>query len=688
MNAESVLAWTAAIFSALLAFSGVVRKRRSVASWFYFSGMIGLAAESILAVHPAVAPQSAVLAIRALLPTVWLCFSLTYSRGEHRDFFRKWLPAIFIVLLFPVALLVLFQMGLLQRYSQATKEWEWQSLGAVKALNGYLLLVAVLILMNLERTFRSAVGTMLWRIKFFLLGIGVIFGARIYTQSQVLIFSANTLALSSIETVALLIGSTLMTIGYFRSGFKEIDVYPSRAVLQTSLTVLLVGGYLFVVGVLAQVVARSGGAERFRLQAFLVLLGIVVLAVLLMSDRFRQSIQQLISRHFKRPRYDFRVIWTRFTQSTSAALDGPSLCAAAAELISQTFNVLSVTFWLFDEEKERLTFGASTAESVPAGNSTAANFMAGDSGLLAHRGPFDLERVKGDWAETLRTLSASQFRRGGNRICVPLQAGERWLGAAILADRVSGLPYTIEEFDLLKCIGDQVAGSLLNLSLTAKVMLGKELGAFQTISTFFVHDLKNAASTLSLMLENLPIHFDDPAFRADALRGIRDTADRIKQMIGRLSAVRRKLELRLIDVDVNALIDETLQHVPCKAGIEWVRELQPMPNLRADREQLGSVLTNLLLNACDAIGDCGRITLETEQRGKWAAVSVSDNGCGMAQAFMRDSLFRPFQTTKKKGLGIGMFQSKLIVDAHGGNIRVRSEPGKGTTFHVLLPLEH
>jgi putative PEP-CTERM system histidine kinase len=367
-------------------------------------------------------------------------------------------------------------------------------------------------------------------------------------------------------------------------------------------------------------------------------------------------------------------------------LEAPSLCAAVAELIAESFNVLSVTFWLYDEQKEKLTLGASTAQPIREADNSGVRFAAGEPTLLTFRGAFDLEEVKEHWAATLRDLSASQFRKSSNRICIPLLAGERWLGAIILADRVGGAPYTMEEFDLLNCIGDQVAASLLNVSLTAEIVLGKELAAFQAISAFFVHDLKNAASTLTLMLQNLPVHFDDPAFRQDALRGIADTAERINQLIGRLSTVRGRLELKLVETDLGAVVEEAVQSLDGKCTVERVNEPPPLPKLLADREQLGSVVTNLLLNACDAIGPEGRIRLETRQRGKWAALTVSDNGCGMTPAFLRDSLFRPFQTTKRKGLGIGMFQSKMIVDAHGGNIRVESEPGKGTTFHVMLPL--
>ena len=150
-------------------------------------------------------------------------------------------------------------------------------------------------------------------------------------------------------------------LGYLRNGIAEIDVYPSQSFLQGTVTILLAGGYLFVIGLLAQLIAFLGGAGSFRTQAFLVLLGIACLAVLLLSERFRQKIQRFVSRHFKRPQHDFRKVWLLFTQRMSGVLDRDAVCATAAKLISETFNVLSVTIWRVDEQKERLVFGASTS---------------------------------------------------------------------------------------------------------------------------------------------------------------------------------------------------------------------------------------------------------------------------------------------------------------------------------------
>ena len=699
MNFDSTLALVAAFFSAALALAVIFRQRRSIASVCFAAGMLILTLESVFGVawREALYPENAAfwktltLLARSLLPGVWLCFSLTYSRGAPRQSLARSRFLLVAAFLLPIGVTLAFreQLAAIQPNGEVGGDWWVNFHVAAKILNSLLLLGAVLILMNLERTFRAAVGTMQWRIKFMVLGLGVIFGARIYTRSQALLFSGEDLALINVETGALLIGCALIAVAYARRGFGELDIYPSRAVLQTSLTLLLVGSYLFIVGVFAQVAARMGEWENFQLQAFVVLLGIAILAVLLLSNRLRQRLGRFVSRHFKRPQHDFRQIWTRFTQSMSSVLDEASLCNAAARLISETFNVLSVTIWRFDEQ-QRLTFAASTFQSESEVSGAARSIPAFDLNQVGHDRflrPFDLDRAKDGWAKSLRQLSSTQFRSGGSRLCLPLLAGDRHMGIAILADRVGALPFTLEELDLLKCIGDQVGASLSNIGLTKKLMLGKEMEAFQTVSAFFIHDLKNAASTLSLMLQNLPMHFDDPSFRADALHGIGSTVNRINHLVGSVGAFRHKLDLQPVEFDLNGLIAEELEKLNGLSEVKIVTKLQPLPKLKADREQLRSVITNLLLNARDAVGTGGQVEVETSQSDGWIAISVTDNGCGMSPAFLRDSLFRPFQTTKKKGLGIGMFQAKMIVEAHCGTVQVQSEIGSGTTFHVMLPLQ-
>jgi putative PEP-CTERM system histidine kinase len=262
------------------------------------------------------------------------------------------------------------------------------------------------------------------------------------------------------------------------------------------------------------------------------------------------------------------------------------------------------------------------------------------------------------------------------------------LGFLVLGERVGGTAYLLQDLDLLKSVSEQAAASLLNVQLAQRLSQSRQLEAFQTMSAFFVHDLKNTASTLSLMLQNLPVHFEDPRFRVDALRGISKTVAHINHLINRLSLLRQEIAFKPQEADLNEVVADALKNLGRTPPPELLQQLRPVPKVEVDAGQMRNVVTNLVLNACDAVDQDGRISVETSQRNGWVILAVSDNGCGMTPDFVRHLLFRPFQTTKKDGIGIGMYQCKLIVEAHHGKIEVETQPGRGTVVRVLLPAIH
>lgn len=696
----SFLPFAAAGFSLLLAIGSLLPKRRSPARWFFFGGMVVLSVDGLVTglalrasgLDEAIGGLTLGWIVKSFLPAAWLAFSLTYCRGDWRESVAGWKILLTVFALLPIGLSLGFQHQLLEAVPPETGEegLQLRFTAFAKALDVLLLVALAWILMNLEQTFRSAVGTTRWRIKFAVLGLAVIFGGHLYVRAQVLLFSTYDVHWSGIESSALLIGCLLLVVAHLRAGFSAIDVYPSRAVLRSSLTLLVAGGYLFVVGVLSKIVRRLGGAESFQLEAFVILLGMAGLAVLLLSDRLRQRIHSFVHRHFARAQHDSVRVWTEFSRRLATVKDRAALCGVSVKLVSETFEVLSVAVWLLDEQEGRLVLGASTAPQsgrATDGCPPAAASTAVAAGLHGKSSPFNLEVVREPWAEEFRELNPAVFPNGGDRWCVPLRAGERSLGALVLADRVNGAGYTGEQLQLLQCIAGQVTSVLLNLRLADEVARARELEAFRTMSAFFVHDLKNTAASLNLMLKNLPVHFDDPAFRQDALRGIGHTARQIDELIGRLTALRQRPEFKPVEADLNGIVSEVLDGLDGMPDVELARELHPLPRMLVDRAQIRSVIANLVLNARDAVGPGGRICVRTENLGGMAALSVTDNGCGMSEEFLRDRLFRPFQSTKKKGLGIGMFQSRMIVEAHGGSIRAESETGKGSAFRVSLPLK-
>lgn len=238
----------------------------------------------------------------------------------------------------------------------------------------------------------------------------------------------------------------------------------------------------------------------------------------------------------------------------------------------------------------------------------------------------------------------------------------------------------------MKTISDQVAASLQNAQVSQRLLEVKQMDTLQTVSTFFVHDLKNLAAKLSLMVQNLPVHYDNPEFRDDMLNVISKSVDKMNAMCNRLNLFTHNIELHLTETDMNILIQEIVAELEGTSTVRWHHGMLPLPLIQVDQEQIKKVIGNLLLNAIEAIGPDGEIRLETAWVEPWVMVTISDNGCGMSSEFLNNKLFEPFQTTKSQGLGIGMFHSKKIIEFHHGRIEAESVEGKGSIFRVLLPM--
>ena len=215
MTLFSILPFAAAIFSLILALVSLLRKR-SLATWCFFAGMVVLGMDSLFTGLSLRATElSEVLRwmtlgfiAKSFIPVSWLGFSLTYSRGNYRESLARWKIPLVIAALLPIGLSLGFQQQLLDMLPAGPEGEGMQLQFSVmgKALNVILLVALAWILMNLEQTLRSAVGTMRWRIKFVILGLAVIFGAHLYVRSEALLFSSYDMHWSAVESSGLLIG--------------------------------------------------------------------------------------------------------------------------------------------------------------------------------------------------------------------------------------------------------------------------------------------------------------------------------------------------------------------------------------------------------------------------------------------------------------------------------------------------
>jgi putative PEP-CTERM system histidine kinase len=696
---SAAISIVAALITALLACMVAAKDRRSLANRSFIACLATLAIAELCrglsysagTLQDEFFWQKMCVAFSSFLPGTFLLFSLSFAQASYQKNLQRWKYILIAAFALPISTLIFSWNSIFGAPIQRSALSENViPLGfAGKIYFCLFLIFATFILANFERILRSSSGRIRWQVKFIPLGIGGICAAWIYISSQVLIYSVLDTSLSILNPVVLLAADLLFLWGLLRSRFLHVDVYLSGASIRYSLTAFLVSLYLVTIGALAYIVRFSNSRRPLPLDALLVLIALAGLAILILSDRLQERLKRFVIRNFRRPIYDYRAEWMRLTEKTNSLVDVHEICTAVAKIISRTFGILSVNVWLCDEVKTRLALAGSTVftrSQAPELERSGSQVFDLLQALSKRSKPLDLQGEDFEWAEGIMQAQPEYFCEFRMRWVIPLETGEQLIGCiTINEDRVGRSPLSIEDQDLLHAYAAHLAARVLQLRLSEKLRQAQEIESFQNASTFFVHDLKNLASRLSLTMQNLPAYFDNPEFRDDAMKLISESIAKIDGTCSRLSTLKQKIDLKLAEGDLNQVVAKTLEEFEHSGNITLEKNLQPVPCIPMDFEQIQKVLTNLVLNAIDATKGEGKIRVAISASDHRVEFSVEDNGCGMSRQFIEQMLFRPFRTTKKKGMGIGLFHSKMIVEAHRGSIEVESEEGKGSTFRVILP---
>jgi putative PEP-CTERM system histidine kinase len=277
------------------------------------------------------------------------------------------------------------------------------------------------------------------------------------------------------------------------------------------------------------------------------------------------------------------------------------------------------------------------------------------------------------------------LKDSGAALVVPLISNDTVEGLLVCGNRSIRDSFIYEDYDLMKVLARQAAQAVANLRLSEELGETRELAAVARISSFVIHDLKNLTTSLSLVADNAQEHIDNRDFQQDAVSTMQNTIAKMKGLIQRLRSVPQKGALQAGVADIGNLSREAVKEI-AHARPEMRIQCEGTPVFsRVDREEIKTVVVNLVQNAVDASHGRGTVIVETFEENGSACVRVTDSGCGMTEDFLRNHLFKPFRTTKEKGLGIGLYQCRQIVEAHGGEIVVKSEINRGTTITVLLP---
>lgn len=541
----------------------------------------------------------------------------------------------------------------------------------------------VFALFLLEQVYRNVAEDARWSVKPLCLGLAGAFLFDLYLYSQAVLFSRlDDDALSIRGAIhALLVPLLLLSVTGRRDWITKIRV--SRKAAFHSATLLIAGVYLIFISGVGYYVRYFGGDWGRALQLGLVFSAFVLLMVLTMSGTMRSKLKVMLGKHFFRYRYDYREEWLRFTQTLSTHNSphemGQRVIRGLADLLESPAGCL----WLKDpgEASFRTTASWNMALQLQTEDSTSPFCQF----LLSSGWVINLEEYR-SYPKRYGSLVLPDWLSEINQawLVVPLAVGPELTGFVILASARADVDVNWEVNDLLKTASRQAASFLAQMQATEALLEVRKFDAFNRMSAFVVHDLKNIVTQLSLMMKNAKRLQGNPEFQQDMLMTVENSLDRMRQMM---------LQLRegatptgtVHGVDLIAIV-RRIEAVASGRGRKLDVELAEHALARGHEERLERIIGHVVQNAFDATDPTKRVWLKLGRQSGHAMVQVGDAGYGMSQEFMRDRLFKPFQTTKQAGMGIGAYESFQYVQELGGKILVNSELNKGTVVTILLPM--
>jgi len=538
----------------------------------------------------------------------------------------------------------------------------------------------------IEQLFRNTRPELRWATKFLYLGIGTLFAYDFFLYSDALLFRHMDLQVWYARGLVNALVVPLIAVSAARNPAWSLDIFVSRRIVIHSVSILGAGLYLLIMAGVGYYIRLYGGTWGTALQLiFLVGAGLLLLA-LLFSGQLRAATKLFLSRHFFNYKYDYREEWLKFITTLYTTEADKPLRERPIHAIAAILHSTGGMLWTRGETPHfRLTASWNMGEQgnyLAPVDSPLVTFLEQRQWLIELDAyPTEPELYAGlvlpEWLQRLPQAW----------LILPLLQGGSLGGFMVLARPLAHHRLTWEDHDLLLTAGRQAASYLALLDATEALLDARQFEAFNRLSAYVVHDLKNIAAQLSLLVANAARHKHKPAFVEDAIRTVENATNRMNALLAQL----RKGSSPNRDVssvfNLAEVVQEVIRARSARRPAPVLASADPGLRLCASRERFAAVLEHLVQNAQEATASDGRVELTVHRAGAMVALAITDNGSGMDARFIRERLFRPFSTTKgNAGMGIGVYESREFVQALGGTIEVTSTPGAGTTFLLRLPL--
>ena len=625
-------------------------------------------------------------AIELLRNVTWLLFlELLLLRGSKNttaySVLNKVLKATYIVYASLVLLLIFYATNPLIFISEPGYQ--------LRAVS-HLVLAAIGIFL-VEQLLRQISPEQRWAVKYFCVGLGGIFVYDFYLYADTLLLqeidSEIWMARGYINAVMV----PFLAISALRTDEATLKFFVSHRIAFHT-TALLAGGlYLLAMGMGGYYIKFYGGTWGGLLQVIFLFGAITILFILIFSGSIRASLRVFLGKHFFRYRYDYRDEWLRITETLSGRQESRELYHNALRAIADIVESPAGQLWMrMDSDKsEYEQFDIATNWNL---DSVSFNPIPVKQSLISY-----LERTH--WI-----IDVDEYKRSPDIydnlklpdqlitipeiwLIAPLLHQTQLLGFTVLTHARAKYQMNWEVRDILRTAGRQAAGYLALLEVNVKLASARQFEAFNRLSAFIVHDLKNIVAQLALVERNAQIHKNNPEFIDDAITTVSNATQNMNRLLAQLR-MPQMINDSISTVNLVNIIEQVVKHRSAAMPVPEVEFTQSSIDVLADKDRLASVIEHLVQNAQEATDSDGFVRLRLYAHEQQAKIEIEDNGSGMDEEFIREELFKPFVTTKgNAGMGIGAYEAREVIRSLGGSIDVESQPKKGTLFCLTIPIK-
>ena len=542
--------------------------------------------------------------------------------------------------------------------------------------------LAVIGMVLVEQLFRNVHPQQRWGIKFLCLGLGGMFAYDLYLYSDTLLFRQVNEDIWAARGVVNALVVPLLAVATARNPKWSLDVSVSRRMVFHSTAMLGAAIYLLVMAAAGYYIRYFGGSWGAVLQATFLFGAVLLLLVILFSGTLRSRLKVFLSKNFFSYHYDYREEWLRFTRTLSEGEPGIQVRERSIQAIAELVDSPGGALWLAPD--------SGAFERVAHWNMPAAR------GFERPESPLCQFLQRRQWVIDLAEHKSRPDSYDGLQIpdwlhsipdawlVVPLMLHEHLLGFVVLARSRGRINLNWEVNDILKTAGRQAASYLAQLEAAKALLVARQFESFNRMSAFVVHDLKNLVAQLSLMLSNADKHKHNPAFQEDMIATVAHSIEKMKRLLVQLRGA------YTLEPPVPVALDVLVrQAVTARSGFKPAPRLEVgdgAVSVVGHPARLERVIGHLIQNAIEATPPEGSVVVRLSRQDGSAIIAIADTGRGMSEQFVRNRLFRPFESTKATGMGIGTYEARQYVRELGGRIEVESREAQGTVFRVTLPL--